>query len=364
MTLLVSVSDLQTYMDITFSIRQRDAAEFVLEGLQSELESYLRRPISVQNFVEEYVLPSDHVGMPTASFFYNSSLDTTNTALTYINPPTTIAFRNSPITTVNSVLAKSYNDSGTYMAEALEREATITNVTTSGTNATYTTSAAHKFTKGQYITIKGMVPSSYNCAALRIDQINTATSFTVDLNTTPGTYGSTISAIDSSTPSAGFVRYTTSAAHELSVGSLITITGLGPSTYNGDYEVAAIPSTTTFTVASSITAAPTDQSGTVKTRASATATGNDYVVRRFGIEFFRGYANDTIVIDYDAGLDGAEIGVFKILILRAATREMQNMHDDVVGIKDLESRNVAPLETGFTDREFMSVKKYRRQRIT
>ena len=260
-------------------------------------------------------------------------------------------------------MAKNYNDSGTYMAEALEREATVTNVTMSGTNATYTTSSAHKFTKGQYVTIKGMVPDSYNCTALRIDQVNTSTSFTIDLGTTPGTYGSNITAIDFSTPSAGFVRYTTSSAHGLSAGSLITISGLAPSTYNGEYEVVAVPSTTTFTISSSVTTAPTDQAGTVKTRANTVATGNDYVVRRFGIDFFRGYANDTIVIDYEAGLDGAEIGVFKLLILRAATREMQNMHDDVVGIKDLESRNVAPLETGFSDRELMSVKKYRRHRV-
>ena len=27
--------------------------------------------------------------------------------------------------------------------------------------------------------------------------------------------------------------------------------------------------------------------------------------------------------------------IFKLMILRAATREMQNMHDDVVGVKDL-----------------------------
>jgi hypothetical protein len=75
--MLVSVNDLTTYMDIRFSLRQQDAAEIVLAGLQSELESFLRRPIEVQNFVEEYVIPSDYVGMPTSSFFYNTSLDTT-----------------------------------------------------------------------------------------------------------------------------------------------------------------------------------------------------------------------------------------------------------------------------------------------
>ena len=37
--MLVTVNDLVTYMDISFSLRQQDAAEIVLGGLQSELES-------------------------------------------------------------------------------------------------------------------------------------------------------------------------------------------------------------------------------------------------------------------------------------------------------------------------------------
>ena len=52
-----------------------------------------------------------------------------------------------------------------------------------------------------------------------------------------------------------------------------------------------------------------------------------------------------------------------VLILRAASREMQNMHDDVVGIKDLNPRNVAPLETGFTERELLALRRWRRRRI-
>ena len=99
--MLVSINDLVTYMDITFSLRQRDAAEFVLDGLQSELESYLRRPIEVASFTEQYVLPSDHTGMPTSSFFYNTSLNTAMNPLTYTNPSPTIYLRNSPVSKVN-----------------------------------------------------------------------------------------------------------------------------------------------------------------------------------------------------------------------------------------------------------------------
>jgi hypothetical protein len=284
--MLVTVNDLTTYMDIRFSIRQQDAAELVLAGLQGELESFLRRPIEVQNFVEDYVIPSDYVGMPTSSFFYNTSLDTTMSPISYSQPPSTISVRNSPIVKVNSVYIKNWSVSGQYVGEAMERAGTVTAVSQSGTNVTYTASG-HKFTVGQKVTIKSMVPTAYNVVAR------------------------TITAVTSNT----------------------------------------------FTVAEMPTAI-----GAMTTGGTATATGSDYIVRRFGIDLYRGFANDTVTIDYDAGLDGTEIALFKLLILRAAVREMQNMHDDVVGVKDLNTRSVAPLQTGFLDSELMSVKKYKRVR--
>jgi len=207
--MLVSINDLMTYMDISFSLRQQDAAEMVLAGLQSELEAYLRRPVEQANFVEEHTLDSNHVGVPMSSFFYNTSLDTTMSPITYTQPPTTIYLDNSPINSVSQVRLKP-NLSDDWQVMENER---------------------------------------------------------------------------------------------------------------------------------------------------------DYVARRYGVDLFRGWADDRVEITYNAGLDGTQIKVFKLLILRAATREMQNMHDDVVGVKDLESRNVAPLETGFLEKELMSVKKYRRVRV-
>ena len=286
--MLVTTNDLVTYMDIRFSLRQQDAAELVLAGLQSELETYLRRPIELNTFIEEYTLPSDYTGMPTTSFFYNSSLDTTYTPLTYSQPPATIPLRNSPVASVTSVRIKSYSYPPVYMGEAMLREATVTATSQASTNVTYT-AAAHKFTIGQRVSIVGMLPNAYNIASKDITAV-TASTFTV--------------------------------------GNMPT--AIGAMTQGGQ----------------------------------AKATGNDYIVRRFGIELFRGFANDTVAVEYQAGLDGDEIPFFKLLILRAATREMQNMHDDVVGVKDLNSRSVAPLETGFTDRELASVKKYRRVRVS
>jgi hypothetical protein len=286
--MLVTTNDLVTFMDIRFSLRQQDAAEIVLAGLQSELETYLRRPIESTTFIEEYTLPSDYIGMPTTSFFYNSSLDTAYTPLTYSQPPATIPLRNSPVTSVTSVQIKSYSYPPVYMGEAMLREATVTATSQASTNVTYT-ATAHKFTIGQRVSIVGMLPNAYNIASKDITAV-TANTFTV--------------------------------------GNMPT--AIGAMTQGGQ----------------------------------AKATGNDYIVRRFGIELFRGFANDTVAIEYQAGLDGDEIPFFKLLILRAATREMQNMHDDVVGVKDLNSRNVAPLETGFSDRELASVRKYRRVRVS
>ena len=207
--MLVSIDELRRYMDITFSSRQEDAATYVLEGLQSELEAYIRRPIEVQELTETHVIQASSVGMPTASFFYDQSLDTTlNTGISITQPPVGVYLRNSPVVSVSEV--------------------TITNTT----------------------------------------------------------------------------------------GDVLSQT-----------------------------------------------EGIDYVVQRYGIDCYRGYPNDVVTVTYEGGLNGDNIKMFRLMILRAASREMQNMHDDVVGIKDLNSRNVAPLQTGFLDSELLALKRYRRKQI-
>lgn len=208
---LVTRNDLKTYMDISLTLRQEDACDLVLAGLQSELETYLGRKIEAAAFTEDHILDSNHLGVPEASFFYDNKLDAKVTgALTYTDPPATIYLRESPVNSVTSV--------------------TLTPVT-------------------------------------------------------PGSAAETLVA------------------------------------------------------------------------------GTEYVARRWGVDVYRGSANDKITVVYNAGLAGATIPAMKLMILRAATREMQNMHDDVVGIKDLEPRNVAPMETGFSERELLALKRYRRVRV-
>lgn len=214
--MIVSISELKNYMDISLTARQTDAAELILEGLQSELESFLRRPIEVSEFTEEHRLSATHTGVPMGTFLtandntYNSSFTTSprNDMTTWATPPPGIYFKNTPIVSISEVKVKPL------------------------------------FGQEKILTVE-----------------------------------------------------------------------------------------------------------------------TDYVTRPYGIDYYYGYADDLITVTYEAGLDGVNIKVFKLMILRAASREMQNMYDDVVGVKDLNTRNVGPLVTGFLDSELASVRRYRRVRV-
>jgi hypothetical protein len=283
-------------MDISLSLRQQDAADIVLSGLQSELDAYLGRPVEITEFTEEYKVPSNHLATPMSSFFYQNSLESSfytangnsnQSSMNYAMPPETVYLRNSPVVKVHSVQIQNQWTTPTYLGEAITREATVTGATKSGIRITFT-ATNHKFTIGQYVTVTGITPIAYNVVNEKIVEVTNNT-FIV----------------------------------EVEAGSL-------PASSSGGF---------------------------------AKAIGSNYSVRRYGIDIFNIVADDTVTITYEAGLNGDAIPMFKLLILRAATREMQNMHDDVVGIKDLESRNVAPLETGFTERELLSVKKYKRVQV-
>lgn len=208
MASLVTVDDITTYMDIELTNLQEDAAEFILDGLESDLELYLGRPVTKQDFTETYVVPSHQLAAPWGSYL---SVDTVGN--NYIGEP----------------------------------------------------------------------------AAMRNPHV-------IYLNNSP--------------------------VH--SVAS-VTVTS-----------ASSTPTTQTLT------------------------EGTDYFVYSYGIEVPRVAPRQKFTISYNAGLDGASIKVFKTVILRAASREMQNMHDDVLGIKDLETRNVGPMDTGFLETELRAVKRYRR----
>ena len=286
--MLVSVSDLVSYMDISFSLRQQDAAEMVLEGLQSELEAFLRRPVEVQEYTETYVIPSSEQGYPSSSFFYDKSIDTTGHAMNYIQPSVVFPLRNSPVVKINSVSIRNLSYDKQYLAEAMYRTCDVTDVSRVGDTLVFV--GNNSFTKGQHVTVKNTAPNEYNVNVKEI------------LAVTPTTF---------------------------------TVSGVN------------VP----------------EDAGPMTSGGNAITSGTDYTAQRWGVELYCGFPNDSVEINYVAGLDGEQIKVFKLMILRAATREMQNMHDDVVGVKDLNSRNVAPLETGFLEKELNAIKRWRRRRI-
>jgi hypothetical protein len=211
---ILTVEDVETYMDISLTNKQRDAAEFIVEGLQAELEAYLNRPITQQSFTEIYRVPEYERSYADSNYYYNYSTDTvtnlSSPGVVYV-PTYTLYLNNSPVLSVSSVTITASTLSATPVAQEEER---------------------------------------------------------------------------------------------------------------------------------------------------------DFIRRDYGLDLFNAFPNDKIEVTYTAGLDGENIKVFKLLVLRAAAREMQNMYDDTVGLKDLTTRNTAPLETGFTDRELMSVKKYKRVRVS
>lgn len=96
--MLVTVAELTAYMDRTrLSNRQEDAAELVLAGLQSELETILRRPVEVDEFVETHTVPEDYLRYQS---FYHSLR---HEATPFTIPPFALALQNSPVVTVSQV---------------------------------------------------------------------------------------------------------------------------------------------------------------------------------------------------------------------------------------------------------------------
>lgn len=289
--MLVTLANLTTYMDISLSLRQQDAAEMILQGLQSEMETFLGRPVEVTEFVDEmHVLEANHVNVPMGSYFYNQGLGLgdadPNGIVTYAAPPSTIYLRNTPIVSVSKVEMDGPTIHNKILGEAVKRTTNITGATVSSGTAIFT-AANHGFTLGQ----------------------------------------------------------------------TVTVTGASPNTYNVNAKIITAVATNTFSIANS------GVTGTYVSGGTATANGSEYTVRRYGLDIYAGFANDIIRVTYRGGLDGDNIKMFKLMILRAATREMQNMHDDVVGVKDLNPRGVSTLETGFLESELNQLKKYSRRRI-
>ena len=155
---LVTAADLKTYMDISLTNRQLDAADMVLAGLQSEMEMYLRRPIQTVEYVEEHTIPSTHTGIPSSSFFTNSNPSnesfTGNTLdnTTYLEPPATIYLLNTPVVSVSKVVLT---------PSVSVRTFEITTKSLTSNVATLTASKSHSYAVGDVVKVSN-IDSTFN----------------------------------------------------------------------------------------------------------------------------------------------------------------------------------------------------------
>jgi hypothetical protein len=116
----------------------------------------------------------------------------------------------------------------------------------------------------------------------------------------------------------------------------------------------------------SLNHSPVTEVDTVTVNGIEQEADKDYTVRRWGLDLYGVQANDVIEVSYQAGLPEESTKYIKLLIIRAAAREMTVQTDDVVGIKDLTSNQRAGESTpatGFTDAELRSIDRWRRRRI-
>lgn len=343
---IVTVDELTDYMsEIEFTNRQERAAQFVLDGLHAELESFLRRPIEVTAYVdEEYRIPFDAQGIPSNSIFYNSDIDTTGTGMSYAySPPYTLVLKNSPVVSVSSV--KRVTPTSGY-TEAVAAQGVLTLDTNPTDGDTMTVGTKTYLFQDTLTNTDGNIQIGGTLSETQ-DHIVKAFSLT-------GTAGVEYAASMSEHPTVGIGSFVSDQA---------TLTAKTAGAAGN-----SIATTETFIADTNVFDGAT--LGTATAGSDGVVVGEeltpnvDYIVHNYGIDLYEFGPSDLIQVSYSAGLDGANIKTLKLLILRAAAREVQNTHDDAISIKDLTGRDVALKETGFLESELNGIKRWRRVRVS
>jgi hypothetical protein len=152
--------------------------------------------------------------------------------------------------------------------------------------STITTSSAHGLIVGQVVVIASVGGATGANGTWVVATVPSSTTFTISLASSPGVYtsGGTVSLANTFTqlvngsptqdPAVGggitgvtnstSPTITTSSAHGLVVGNMVTIASVGGATgVNGTWAVASVPSSTTFTVTLTSTAGSYTSGGTV-----------------------------------------------------------------------------------------------------
>lgn len=99
---------------------------------------------------------------------------------------------------------------------------------------------------------------------------------------------------------------------------------------------------------------------------TAIERGSGWVQQRYGIDLYSGTPGTVLQVSYTAGLEWDKpeaIRFFKLMILRAAAREVQSLFDQNVGKQEFNGDAQPTFPIGFGADELDKAKRYRRQRI-
>lgn len=87
-------------------------------------------------------------------------------------------------------------------------------------------------------------------------------------------------------------------------------------------------------------------------------------VFRGGFLWYGTAADVPVTVTYVGGLDGPNEPAIRLTVLRVAAREMQNRHDDALGVKDLDTADVDPLPLGLQDEDRLRISRRRRRTVS
>ena len=140
----------------------------------------------------------------------------------------------------NSIVTIAASPNGATEPAAVGIVASPNGASENGFLVTITTSAAHGLSAGQTVTIAGVGVSGYN-GTFPVVSVLSTTQFTYIAGATG------LANSGGGTAASATVTIQTSAAHGLSVGQLVTISGVGVGGYNGTFSVASVIDATHFT---------------------------------------------------------------------------------------------------------------------
>ena len=140
----------------------------------------------------------------------------------------------------NVIAAIVASPSGATQPAAVAIAASPNGASENGYLVTITTSAAHGLSAGQSVTVAGVGVGGYNGTFIVVSVLST-TQFTYIAGATG------LANSGGGTSASATVTIQTTAAHGLSTGQLVTVSGVGVAGYNGTFSVASVIDTTHFT---------------------------------------------------------------------------------------------------------------------